>query len=235
MLFVASCNHHWLSSLTCCLIFFHEFLRFQALSWTREGLEIFLTPIAYPCKTLFQMFLAVKVPTVSPKMMLAVYVKTWHLTNPLTSLVFLDHGCLKAPSSEKRDGICEFPSDLLIGFAASEVRGARDQQFKSGRVVLDGRAESAYLSSPLQEKKESFLWLVAHLYLQQVYNSTCLMVDSFMVFHGRQSCHLSLHFNHDGYLSGYWKRFCVNALVSIPWKSTIIFFKMVVVLPFGWW
>lgn len=30
---------------------------FQALSWTREGLEIFLTPIAYPCKTLFQMFL----------------------------------------------------------------------------------------------------------------------------------------------------------------------------------
>ena len=84
------------------LDFFHEFLWFQALSWTREGLEIFLTPIAYLCKTLFQMFLAVKVPKVSPKKMLAVYVKTWHLTNPLTSLFFLDHGFLKAPSSTKK-------------------------------------------------------------------------------------------------------------------------------------
>ena len=36
-----------------------------------------------------------------------------------------------------------------------EVRDARDQRFKTGRVVLDGRAESAYLSSPLQEKKDS--------------------------------------------------------------------------------
>ena len=35
-----------------------------------------------------------------------------------------------------------------------EVRDARDQRFKTGRVVLDGRAESAYLSSPLQEKKD---------------------------------------------------------------------------------
>lgn len=35
----------------------------------------------------------------------------------------------------------------------SNVRGARDQKFQGSRVVLDGRAESAYLPSALQEKK----------------------------------------------------------------------------------
>lgn len=44
-------------------------------------------------------------------------------------------------------------NSLSVQDIVSNVRGARDQQFKSGRVVLDGRAESAYLSSPLQEKK----------------------------------------------------------------------------------
>lgn len=44
-------------------------------------------------------------------------------------------------------------NSMSVNDIVSNVRDARDQRFKTGRVVLDGRAESAYLSSPLQEKK----------------------------------------------------------------------------------
>ena len=98
-----------------------------------------------------------------------------------TNLSFLfGSWVLKGSKLKKMGRICEFGSDLLLGFAAW-VRSAKDQQFKSGRLVLDGRAEFVYPSSPLQEKKESCTFdLLMHICTFNIYNTIFVMRQ----FHG---------------------------------------------------